>query len=186
MTDRIRIPSTVSPGRHLTIRAAVDRMTNLPRPGEVAVHSEDAENAMTIYVPVETLRAALDEVEPRPDGDLRERAASMAQRLDVLSYDLMVGGQDNAYRSTMAISGVPDLRTAANLLRDLATLPAPVVSGEAVEAIIARVAAQRFTDDEGFDVGGMHSGHAVMAVMLTLAALGITVADAPEAGERRG
>ena len=117
-----------------------------------------------------------------PDGDLRERAASMAQRLDVLSYDLMVGGQDNAYRSTMAISGVPDLRTAANLLRVLAALPAPVVSvsaryvPDAVDAIH-----DAYDGDPDSDQG---FARAVLADVIV--ALGLTVADAPEAGERRG
>lgn len=61
---------------------------------------------------------------PSPDETRWEAVLALARRLDALSYDLLIGGQDNAYRSTMAISGVPDMREAANTLRNLAALPA--------------------------------------------------------------
>jgi hypothetical protein len=63
-------------------------------------------------------------------------AVALAQRLDALSYDLMVGGQDNAHRSTLALSGIPDMRRAANLLRDLAAVSAAAPVERATDPLI--------------------------------------------------
>lgn len=53
--------------------------------------------------------------------------------------------------------------------------PAPTVSAEQVEGIVRRVQEQRFTDDEGNDVGTMRPIEARVGVVHTLAALGIEV-----------
>ena len=62
------------------------------------------------------------------------------------------------------------------------TAPAPQVPGvtrERLVQIVQRVQSQRFTDDDGNDVGTMHSGHAWAGVLLTLNALGIPYSNAP-------
>lgn len=82
MSDRIRIPSTVSPGRFMLIGPAHDQLTDMDRPGEVSVQITDAVNSVACYVPVGALREALG-ADPRV-AELEAEVARLQQEANAL------------------------------------------------------------------------------------------------------
>lgn len=76
---------------------------------------------------------SVDELTTRPQLD------ALADRLESLHADLMLGGQDNAHRSRVALGSLEDVRRAADVVRAAAThgYPRPALEqlGQQAEAI---------------------------------------------------
>ena len=109
----------------------------------------------------------------------------LACRLMAAGYSLaarqpapLSGVQEDAARRALADAGLDEADAAAAfdaLTPWLTRQPAPVVSAEQVDDIVRRVQEQRFTDDDGHDVGTLRPIEARAAVVHTLASLGIEV-----------